>query len=100
MRRWQTSREVLQRFVLDRTAVDQTGIAGRFDFVLRWTPDNFHAVGKPSPAVEPVKDLRKQFDRNADTDILRSQLYRPRTTRNAARPSTGEPPGTPAMPSA
>jgi uncharacterized protein (TIGR03435 family) len=33
----------LQRFVLDRPAVDQTGIAGRFDLVLRWTPDNFRA---------------------------------------------------------
>jgi uncharacterized protein (TIGR03435 family) len=31
----------LQRFVLDRPAVDQTGIAGRFDLLLRWTPDNF-----------------------------------------------------------
>ena len=37
----------LQRFVLDRPAVDQTGIAGRFDLVLRWTPDNFRAAGKP-----------------------------------------------------
>lgn len=33
----------LQRFVLDRPAVDQTGITGRFDLVLRWTPDQFHA---------------------------------------------------------
>ena len=37
----------LQRFVLDRPAVDQTGIAGHFDFVLRWTPDNSSAGGKP-----------------------------------------------------
>jgi uncharacterized protein (TIGR03435 family) len=36
----------LQRFVLDRPAVDQTGIAGRFDLVLRWTPDNVHATDK------------------------------------------------------
>jgi uncharacterized protein (TIGR03435 family) len=36
----------LQRFVLDRPAVDQTGIAGHFDLVLRWTPDNFRAGGK------------------------------------------------------
>jgi uncharacterized protein (TIGR03435 family) len=33
----------LQRFVLDRPAVDQTGIDGHFDLVLRWTPDNFRA---------------------------------------------------------
>lgn len=30
----------LQRFVLDRPAVDQTGISGHFDLELRWTPDN------------------------------------------------------------
>jgi uncharacterized protein (TIGR03435 family) len=36
----------LQRFVLDRPAVDQKGIAGHFDLVLRWTPDNLHASGK------------------------------------------------------
>jgi uncharacterized protein (TIGR03435 family) len=30
----------LGRFVLDRPAVDATGIAGRYDLVLRWTPDD------------------------------------------------------------
>lgn len=34
----------LQRFVLDRPAVDQTGISGHFDLVLHWTPDNFQTV--------------------------------------------------------
>jgi uncharacterized protein (TIGR03435 family) len=42
----------LQRFVLDRPAVDQTGIAGRFDLVLRWTPDNFREGGKPGDSQE------------------------------------------------
>ncbi len=37
----------LQRFVLDRPAVDETGIVGHFDLVLRWTPDNFRAGSKP-----------------------------------------------------
>jgi uncharacterized protein (TIGR03435 family) len=37
----------LQRFVLDRPAVDQTGIAGHFDLVLRFTPDNYRAGEKP-----------------------------------------------------
>ena len=36
----------LQRFVLDRPAVDQTGIDGRFDLKLRWTPDNLRPDGK------------------------------------------------------
>jgi uncharacterized protein (TIGR03435 family) len=43
----------LQRFVLDRPAVDQTGIAGHFDLVLRWTPDNFTAPEKPD---DPQQD--------------------------------------------
>jgi uncharacterized protein (TIGR03435 family) len=37
----------LQRFVLDRPAVDQTGISGRFDLTLRWTPDSLGADTKP-----------------------------------------------------
>jgi uncharacterized protein (TIGR03435 family) len=36
----------LQRFVLDRPAVDQTGISGRFDLMLRWTPDSVGADTK------------------------------------------------------
>jgi uncharacterized protein (TIGR03435 family) len=40
----------LQRWVLDRPAVDHTGIAGRFDMVLRWTPDKSLVEGKPADA--------------------------------------------------
>jgi uncharacterized protein (TIGR03435 family) len=43
----------LQRFALDRPAVDQTGIAGKYDVELRWTPENFHVNGR---VIEPPED--------------------------------------------
>jgi uncharacterized protein (TIGR03435 family) len=43
---------VMQSAVLDRPVVDQTGLVGRFDFVLTWTPDEtqFASVGGVPPA--------------------------------------------------
>lgn len=35
----------LQRFVADRPVFDQTGIIGKYDLILRWTPDELQAAG-------------------------------------------------------
>jgi uncharacterized protein (TIGR03435 family) len=46
---------VLQSIVLDRPVIDQTGITGRYDFTLSWTPDDFQFPGiqRPPGAIDP-----------------------------------------------
>ena len=44
---------VMQGAVLDRPVVDQTGLAGRFDFTLLWTPDEFQFGGAAAKMPPP-----------------------------------------------
>jgi uncharacterized protein (TIGR03435 family) len=50
--------QLLQASLLDRPVVDQTGLAGRWDFVLKWTPDDsqFAAMGVKAPPPSDAAD--------------------------------------------
>ena len=47
---------VMQGAVLDRPVVDQTGITGRWDFTLLWTPDEFQFGGAAAKMPPPPAD--------------------------------------------
>jgi uncharacterized protein (TIGR03435 family) len=48
---------MMQASVLDRPMIDRTGLPGRFDFVLQWTPDDSQFIGLRSPgANQPSAD--------------------------------------------
>jgi len=47
---------VLQSAVLDRPVVDKTGLAGRWDFQLRWTPDESQFAGLGVRVPPPTND--------------------------------------------
>jgi uncharacterized protein (TIGR03435 family) len=49
---------VMQATVMDRPVVDQTGLQGRYDFLLKWTPDEsqFLSLRPPGSSFPPPKD--------------------------------------------
>jgi uncharacterized protein (TIGR03435 family) len=47
---------LMQSAVLDRPVVDQTGLAGRWDFTLLWTPDEFQFGGLGVKVPPPTND--------------------------------------------
>ena len=57
---------VMQAAVLDRPVVDQTAIQGRYDFVLKWTPDESQFLNlRPPGSKLPVSDAA-----NAPPDLF------------------------------
>jgi len=58
---------VMQAAVLDRPVLDQTGLAGRFDFTLTWAPDDSQFSGHPPRA--------PQGDNGAQTDNPPPSLF-------------------------
>jgi uncharacterized protein (TIGR03435 family) len=44
----------MQAVVLDRPVIDQTGLAGRYDFTLTWTPDETQFGGRGGQAPPPA----------------------------------------------
>ena len=51
----------LQARIVDRPVVDQTGLAGKFDFTLLWRPDQLAAPGPNAPPPPPDLDSRSDL---------------------------------------
>jgi uncharacterized protein (TIGR03435 family) len=80
---------VLQRATFDRPVLDQTGLTGRFDFDLEWTPDEFQfggAVPRESAesthpdlftAIQQQLGLRLEATRGPVQTLVIDQVERP-----------------------
>jgi uncharacterized protein (TIGR03435 family) len=45
---------MIQRAVLDRPVLDQTGLPGKYDFDLEWTPDETQFGGQEPPGATEI----------------------------------------------
>jgi uncharacterized protein (TIGR03435 family) len=80
---------VLQRAILDRPVVDKTGLSGRYDFDLEWTPDESQFSGQlpagapdtPKPglfaAVQQQMGLRIEATRGPLETLVIDRLDKP-----------------------
>jgi uncharacterized protein (TIGR03435 family) len=59
-----------------RTVVDRTGLTGKFDFYMKWTPDNLPPRAPGTPADLPVRVNGVEFDPNGPSifTALQEQL--------------------------
>jgi uncharacterized protein (TIGR03435 family) len=74
--------EALQAVVLDRPVVDHTGLTGRFDFVLRWRPDDFQYGGRgatlpKAPDADSLPDLFTAFQEQLGLKIEATKALAP-----------------------
>jgi uncharacterized protein (TIGR03435 family) len=49
--------KVMQSYVLDRPVLDRTGIAGKYNLTLKWTPDETQLHGLRGDTPPPAADV-------------------------------------------
>jgi uncharacterized protein (TIGR03435 family) len=69
----------LQSRIVERPVVDQTGLQGRYDFTLTWTPDAALNPNAPPPpptpeGVEPPPDLFAAFQQQLGLKLESAKL--------------------------
>ncbi|HYA18278.1 MAG TPA: TIGR03435 family protein, partial [Bryobacteraceae bacterium] len=52
----------MENTALDRPIVDQTGLAGRYDFTLTWVPDEFQFADIRTPGGPPIPENKDGGD--------------------------------------